>query len=126
MSPIIANINDYIKYKKYKKTYIIFKTGFSKSKVYKILKSDNPKYKDIEAISIAIGKNLAFFLPDNYEKNMVKIRESDKMLKKYGTTNIHIFYNDVCCENEKNIKIVNNIINMVNCIDAILGTKKLL
>ncbi len=63
MKTFIENLNEYLKGKSIKNSYVSMITGWDKSKVSRLLNGEvDIKMDDAEQLAKALGKDLAFFL----------------------------------------------------------------
>lgn len=67
MVKFIDNVNTYLKEMKIKKSFLGMKTGIDSSKLSRILnKGQEVNGSEMELIANALGKNLEFFLADDF------------------------------------------------------------
>ena len=70
MSKFVENVNEYITNNKIKQSFIALKTGMNANKISRILnQTQNATEVDMEAISIALGHSIDFFLSPNFKAN---------------------------------------------------------
>lgn len=72
MSIFIENVNNYMSYNRIKQTYISLKTGIEPSKLSRLLKGvQDVTSGDMEKISTALGKQMDFFVSEDFEKELM-------------------------------------------------------
>lgn len=70
MSKFVDNVNEYITSKKIKQSFVALKTGMNVNKISRILnQTQSATEKDMEAISMALGHSIDFFLSPNFKMN---------------------------------------------------------
>lgn len=71
MKTFIENVNEYLKQRKLKQTYVSLVTGWSAAKVSRVLSGNNDlNYNDMQTLSKALGESLDYFI--NGTKEMMK------------------------------------------------------
>ncbi|MGN1032930.1 MAG: helix-turn-helix domain-containing protein [Intestinibacter sp.] len=109
MSKFIDNVNKYIDHYKIKQTAISIKTGIEKNKLSRLLSGKQGiLMEDMENISKALGKNVAYFLDD--------IKLSDIKYDDY--TSIAFSMGKPTLEKTK---FANTVFDFLEHIDAIIG-----
>lgn len=80
MMKYIENVNEYLSRMKIKQTYVSLKTGIDTKKLSRILTGAQPITGiDMEKIAKALGKNVEFFISDNFNVPDISELQSEKI-----------------------------------------------
>lgn len=113
MTNFIQNLNDYINHYGIKQTFIVKRTGIEKNKLSRILNSiQDVTYEDMLSISNALDKDLKYFVQEKLELLTADYKESTSIAFYMGTVD------------ESKEKLANQVFDLLEHIDAILGIRK--
>jgi len=112
MSKYIKNVNTYLLHMKIKQNFISMKTGIEPSKLSRILKENQDiTSNDMERIACALGKDIEYFLSDNFS---IKKTDEDFGIK------IAFYAGEPKEEQEK---FALKLIDLIENVDEVLGAK---
>lgn len=112
MSKYIDNVNTYLNETKIKKSYVSLMTEIDPSKLTRLLsKSQEIVATDMEKIATAFGKNVEFFMAEDFE-NLIK--------KERMKTEVAFYAGNPGEEQER---FASKLIELVDNIDHILGAR---
>lgn len=112
MSKYIDNVNTYLNETKIKKSYVSLMTEIDPSKLTRLLsKSQEIVATDMEKIATALGKNVEFFMAEDFE-NLIK--------KERMKTEVAFYAGNPGEEQER---FASKLIELVDNIDHILGAR---
>jgi transcriptional regulator with XRE-family HTH domain len=113
MTNFIQNLNEYINHYGIKQSFIVKRTGIEKNKLSRVLNSiQDVTYEDMISISKALDKDLSYFVQEKLELATTDYKESTSIA----------FYMGTADESKK--ELANQVIDLLEHIDAILGIRK--
>ncbi len=113
MSRFIQNLNTFVDRYSIKQAFIAERAGIEKNKLSRIFKGSQPVTAgDMDIISNALGKDVSFFLSENFQLNTPDYKE---------TTSIAFYMGD---PDESKKVLANDIFNLLEHIDSILSINK--
>ena len=113
MTNFIQNLNAYIGHYGIKQAFIVKRTGIEKNKLSRILNSAQPvTYEDMLSISNALDKDLKYFIQEKLDLSTPDYKESASIAFYMGTVD------------ESKEKLANQVFDLLEHIDAILGIRK--
>ncbi|SEM26603.1 hypothetical protein SAMN04487770_13127 [Butyrivibrio sp. ob235] len=112
MTTFINNINAYLDQMKIKQTYISKVTGIEKNKLSRILSGKQEiGESDMETLSVALGKNVAFFVSDSFCVPQISSFAPNKIAFYAGEPN------------ERQEAIANDLVELMENVDQVLSAK---
>ena len=112
MANYIDNVNEYIAKQKIKQTFVSFKSGISTSTLSRILNgSREVNLAQMEKISKALGKNVDFFLDENFSVPEIPSATS---------SNIVFYVGEPSKEQEK---VATQLLELLENMDEVLSAK---
>ncbi|AEV69879.1 helix-turn-helix transcriptional regulator [Acetivibrio clariflavus] len=109
----IQNFNEYIDHYGIKQAFIVKRTGIEKNKLSRILNSVQPvTYEDMQSLSNALDKDIKYFLQEKLDLSTPDYKDSASIA----------FYMGAVDENKE--KLANQVFDLLEHIDAILGVRR--
>lgn len=109
----IQNLNEYIDHYGIKQSFIAKRVGIEKNKLSRILNSVQPvTYEDMHSISDALDKDIKYFLQEKLDLSTPDYKDSASIA----------FYMGAVDENKE--KLANQVFDLLEHIDAILGVSR--
>ena len=109
----IQNFNEYIDHYGIKQAFIVKRTGIEKNKLSRILNSVQPvTYEDMQSLSSALDKDIKYFLQEKLDLSTPDYKDSASIA----------FYMGAVDENKE--KLANQVFDLLEHIDAILGVRR--
>lgn len=109
----IQNLNEYIDHYGIKQSFIAKRVGIEKNKLSRILNSVQPvTYEDMHSISDALDKDIKYFLQEKLDLSTPDYKDSASIA----------FYMGAVDENKE--KLANQVFDLLEHIDAILGVRR--
>ncbi|HOQ01105.1 MAG TPA: hypothetical protein PK604_09880 [Acetivibrio clariflavus] len=109
----IQNFNEYIDHYGIKQAFIVKRTGIEKNKLSRILNSVQPvTYEDMQSLSGALDKDIKYFLQEKLDLSTPDYKDSASIA----------FYMGAVDENKE--KLANQVFDLLEHIDAILGVRR--
>ncbi len=109
----IQNFNEYIDHYGIKQAFIVKRTGIEKNKLSRILNSVQPvTYEDMQSLSGALDKDIKYFLQEKLDLSTPDYKDSASIA----------FYMGAVVENKE--KLANQVFDLLEHIDAILGVRR--
>lgn len=113
MTNFIQNLKEYIDHYGIKQAFIAKRTGIEKNKLSRILNSAQPvTYEDMLSISNTLDKDLKYFVQEKLDLSTPDYKESTSIA----------FYTGTADESKK--ELANQVFDLLEHIDAILGIHK--
>jgi len=109
----IQNLNEYIDHYGIKQSFIAKRVGIERNKLSRILNSVQPvTYEDMHSISDALDKDIKYFLQEKLDLSTPDYKDSASIA----------FYMGAVDENKE--KLANQVFDLLEHIDAILGVRR--
>jgi len=113
MTNFIQNLNEYINHYGIKQSFIVKRTGIEKNKLSRILNGiQDVTYEDMVSISKSLDKDLTYFVQEKLELMSTDYKDSASIAFYMGTVD------------ESKEKLANQVFDLLEYIDAILGIRK--
>ena len=113
MTKYIKNVNAYLSQMKIKQNFLSLKSGIDVKKLSRILTgAQDISSTDMEKIANALGKNMEFFLTENFSVNDIEMRAASEAVFYAGEPT------------RKQEEFARDLIELIENADAVLGAKR--
>ena len=113
MTKYIKNVNAYLSQMKIKQNFLSLKSGIDVKKLSRILTgAQDISSTDMEKIANALGKNMEFFLTENFSVNDIEMRAAAEAVFYAGEPT------------RKQEEFARDLIELIENADAVLGAKR--